>query len=66
MATMITIAEKRHIVNDRIQNIDNCLIWLDNNPSEGDIPEGKLSTQQQKDILLFKKNVLSQVLDSLI
>lgn len=62
---MMTNEEKIYMINDRIQNINNLIVWLDNNPSTGEVPEGKMSTQQQKDKLSFEKDILLQVLDSL-
>jgi hypothetical protein len=62
---MITNEERILIIQSRIDSINISLEWLKNNPSEGPIPEGKMSTEEQILNLLNKKKVLQRVLDEL-
>lgn len=61
----MTNQEKALILQSRLEAIEIGLDWLNNNPSEGNIPEGKMSTQDQINDLLFKKNIYLKALDDL-
>lgn len=65
MGAIMTNEEKIYVVTDRINNFNNLIIWLENNPSLGEIPEGKLSTEEQKNNLILKRDALLNVLSSL-
>lgn len=62
---MITNKEKINIVSAKINAIEIGLDWLSKNNSEGQIPEGKMSTEQQISDLILQKNVLLQTLNNL-
>lgn len=62
---IMTNEEKALVLKSRLEAIDIGLIWLNDNPSEGEIPEGKRSTQDQINELLFKKNIYLALLDDL-
>lgn len=61
----MTNEEKILVLQARIEAVEIGLIWLSNNPSEGQIPEGKKSTQEQIDELSAKKTIYLQMLDDL-
>ena len=57
--------DKIAVVSAKISAIEIGLEWLSNNPSEGEIPEDKMSTEQQISDLTSQKNALLQVLNNL-
>lgn len=61
----MTNEEKVIILSAKINAIEIGLEWLSDNPSEGEIPEDKISTEQQIYDLTSQKNALLQELNSL-
>jgi hypothetical protein len=62
---IMTNEEKILILQARLEAVELGLIWLNNNPSEGEIPEGKKSTEDQINELSSKKTIYLQMLDDL-
>lgn len=62
MGDLMDKTDKIKILSAKINAIDIGLEWLSNNQSEGEIPEGKVSSEQQIIDLLSQKNALQQEL----